>query len=186
MGEILSQKTEKAVLDKGFTFRLGNASGESLEDRLDEDSREFANNVIENLRSDTSQSGYDYTKIHYALAEAVKNAQKHGNSLDPSKTVSVKYSIFEDKVELTVTDQAEKPCDFDLNKLIKKGLDAKAAGDEEFRKMMIGMYRKRMSKEKNSPGGNGLFYIGFHMDDARYEHKKGVGNIITMEKYRKI
>lgn len=48
--------------------------------------------------------------LHLALEEALFNAARHGNKLDPSKNVTVDFTITSDKIDLTVTDQGEGFC----------------------------------------------------------------------------
>ncbi len=47
----------------------------------------------------------DIFKIHRALAEAVMNAIKHGNQLDPDKQVSVECAVGTDLFQVHITDQ---------------------------------------------------------------------------------
>ena len=43
--------------------------------------------------------------IRLALEEALSNAIKHGNRLDPNKTVTVKFSVTPDELRIVITDQ---------------------------------------------------------------------------------
>ena len=57
-----------------------------------------------------NRCGYDETSafaIRLALEEALYNAIKHGNRMDPSKTVAVEYDITPSRVVITITDQGE-------------------------------------------------------------------------------
>jgi serine/threonine-protein kinase RsbW len=52
----------------------------------------------------------DFTKddvfaIHLALEEALTNAVKHGNKMDPAKKVKLQYKITSDKVEISIKDE---------------------------------------------------------------------------------
>ncbi len=47
----------------------------------------------------------DVFAIHLALEEALTNASKHGNGLDPAKKVIVRYSISDAGFDITVTDE---------------------------------------------------------------------------------
>lgn len=55
---------------------------------------------------------YHYTEndifaVHLAVEEGFSNAVRHGNKMDPSKTVKVEYSVTPDRVEVSITDQGE-------------------------------------------------------------------------------
>lgn len=52
--------------------------------------------------------------IRLALDEAVSNAIRHGNAGDPSKTVTVKYSVEPKRVTITVCDQGGGFCPDEL------------------------------------------------------------------------
>ena len=47
----------------------------------------------------------DTFAVHLALDEAFVNAVEHGNKMDPTKKVKVKYCVDSDKVEISVTDE---------------------------------------------------------------------------------
>ncbi|MHC4130936.1 MAG: ATP-binding protein [Planctomycetota bacterium] len=49
----------------------------------------------------------DIFAVHLALEEAITNAVKHGNKMDPDKKVKIKYKITSDKVEISITDQGD-------------------------------------------------------------------------------
>jgi serine/threonine-protein kinase RsbW len=48
---------------------------------------------------------HDIFAIRLALEEALVNAIKHGNQMDPSKTVRVVYHIHADQFEVRITDE---------------------------------------------------------------------------------
>jgi len=49
----------------------------------------------------------DVFAVHLALEEAFLNAVKHGNKMDPEKTVTVAYLIDHEKVDIRLTDEGE-------------------------------------------------------------------------------
>ncbi|MHC4293085.1 MAG: ATP-binding protein [Planctomycetota bacterium] len=49
----------------------------------------------------------DVFSVHLALEEAITNAVKHGNKMDPDKKVKIQYKITSDKVEISITDQGD-------------------------------------------------------------------------------
>src|SRR4051794_9671521 len=62
--------------------------------------------------------GLHYTEheifaIKMAVEEALVNAIKHGNQMDPEKTVTVSYNVREDRFDISITDQGPgfDPCD---------------------------------------------------------------------------
>ena len=57
-------------------------------------------------------------ELYLVIDEALTNAMEHGNCLDPQKTVTVKTSVTEDSLELTISDQGQgfKPDEQSYNK----------------------------------------------------------------------
>jgi anti-sigma regulatory factor (Ser/Thr protein kinase) len=54
-------------------------------------------------------------EIRLGLQEALVNAAKHGNKLDPSKSVVVQFSVSKDEYCWVITDEGkgfEHPCDY--------------------------------------------------------------------------
>ncbi len=47
----------------------------------------------------------DIFAVHLALDEAFVNAIKHGNGRDPTKKVTIEYSVSSDRVEISITDE---------------------------------------------------------------------------------
>ena len=56
---------------------------------------------------DNSFNKDDIFAIHLTLEEAISNAIKHGNKMDPDKKVTVNYSIDSDKIEISITDEGD-------------------------------------------------------------------------------
>ncbi len=81
--------------------------------------------------------------IKLALEEALINAIKHGNKLDPKKTVSVDAVVTDKRAEFSIKDQGE-------------GFVRKKVPDPT----------KRSNREKSS--GRGLLLIEAYMDEVSY------------------
>ncbi len=48
--------------------------------------------------------------VKLALEEAITNAFRHGNKCDPSKCITVRYSITPQRIELEIVDEGEGFC----------------------------------------------------------------------------
>lgn len=118
------------------------------------------NGVCRNILSELKESQYnpeDIFAIRLALEESFINALKHGNNMDPSKEIKINYSIGNDKVEITMTDQGD-------------GFDPDSVPDP----------RRKENLYKAS--GRGLFLIMAYMDEVKFNKK---GNSLYMVKYKK-
>jgi serine/threonine-protein kinase RsbW len=62
---------------------------------------------IEAALSTTSFSEHDRFAVKMAFEEAIVNAIKHGNQMDPEKSVVVEYQILPDLFLAKITDQGE-------------------------------------------------------------------------------
>ena len=98
----------------------------------------------------------DIFAVHLTLEEAFQNAVKHGNKLDPSKTVRVDYTLSPDKIEISITDQGP-------------GFKPEAIDDPRFGENLF------------KPGGRGLLLMNSYMDKVQYNEK---GNSVYMVRYR--
>ena len=60
----------------------------------------------------TDFSSEDIFAVHLALEEAFVNAIRHGSKMDPKKQVKIDYSIDDDRVEISITDEGGgfNPC----------------------------------------------------------------------------
>jgi serine/threonine-protein kinase RsbW len=82
-------------------------NSKSLKFTIDSDFKQ-THTVLEQVLSDCKHHGYDTNSvfaIKLALDEALINAIKHGNKLDPAKKVQIEAKIDPNKVEITVEDQ---------------------------------------------------------------------------------
>jgi len=93
--------------------------------------------------------------VRLALEEAIINAIKHGNELDPTKKVRLDFLVEDDKVALTVTDEGKG---FNPDQVPDPWSDEGLAAES----------------------GRGLALMRAYMDDVRYNEK---GNVVTMTKY---
>ncbi len=98
----------------------------------------------------------DIFAIHLALEEALINAIKHGNKMDPAKEVKIDYSVSPDKVEISMTDQGE-------------GFDPETVPDP----------RHGANLYKNE--GRGLLLMQSYMDVVEYSKR---GNSVRMVRYK--
>ena len=98
----------------------------------------------------------DIFAVHLTLEEAFQNAVKHGNKSDPSKTVRVDYTLSQDKIEISITDQGP-------------GFKPEAIDDPRFGENLF------------KPGGRGLLLMNSYMDKVQYNEK---GNSVYMVRYR--
>ncbi len=92
--------------------------------------------------------------VRLALEEALSNAIKHGNSLDPDKTVTVRFSVEPKKVQLVISDQGQ-------------GFDPAAVPDPT------------TNDHLEKPSGRGIALIRAYMDEVAYNSR---GNEIRMVK----
>lgn len=100
----------------------------------------------------------DQFSVELALEEALVNAIKHGNQLDPAKRVFVRYEILPDPDRFEIRIEDEGP-----------GFDPADVPDPT------------AIENLERPCGRGLFLIRNFMNDVRYH---GRGNVLTMTKLR--
>jgi len=92
--------------------------------------------------------------IRLSLDEAVTNAIRHGNGDDPNKNVTIEYSVDDQAVRVTVTDEGEGFCPDDLPD----------PTDEE---------------HLSTPHGRGVMLMSVYMTEVHYND---CGNSISMVK----
>lgn len=115
--------------------------------------------VCQRLLAEAASQGYgcdDLFGIHLAMEEALMNAAKHGNHLDPDKQVVVEYQITPEKFDISVADQGN-------------GFDPEALPDP------------RQHENLYKYGGRGVLLMRSYMDVVEYSPK---GNQVHMVKCR--
>ena len=100
--------------------------------------------------------GTDVFSVHLAMEEAFANAMKHGNKMDPEKTIEIEYRINHRKLEITLTDMGE-------------GFDPNSVPDP------------RLGNNVYKAYGRGILLMRSYMDKVEYNRK---GNSVHMIKYR--
>lgn len=111
--------------------------------------------VLSRLR-DNSYDNDDIFAIHLTLEEAITNAVKHGNKLDPAKKVTINYSIDAEKIEISITDEGD-------------GFKPDSVADPRWGEGLL------------KPGGRGLLLINSYMDVVKYNER---GNSVFMVRYK--
>jgi serine/threonine-protein kinase RsbW len=111
---------------------------------------------IEEALQATAYTEHDIFAIRLALEEALVNAIKHGNQLDPEKNVRVSYQVTADKFFVQITDEGP-------------GFDPNDVPDPTLPENL----------EKGC--GRGVFLIREFMTDVTYH---GRGNVVSMSKLR--
>ncbi|MFA6133214.1 MAG: ATP-binding protein [Phycisphaerae bacterium] len=109
--------------------------------------------------SEVSRCGYSEVcafAIRLALEEALNNAIKHGNGLDPRKTVHVEYDINEEQAVFVITDEG---CGFNPHAV------PDPTADENLEK----------------PSGRGIMLMRAYMDVVQFND---CGNQVRMVKKR--
>lgn len=112
-----------------------------------------------------SRMGYTYEEIEdikIALSEAVTNAVQHAYSTDEGGEVIIAFGIYEDKLEMAVSDSGKS---FDFIQT----------------KNELGPYTESSTVEQLSEGGLGLYLIETLMDEVRVLNHSGV--TVFMVKY---
>jgi serine/threonine-protein kinase RsbW len=112
--------------------------------------------VIEEALQASTYSEHDIFSIKLALEEALVNAIKHGNQMDPDKQVTVSYSVTIDKFDIRITDEGN-------------GFNPEDVPDPT------------APENLERPCGRGLLLIRGFMTEVTYH---GRGNSVTMTKVR--
>lgn len=100
----------------------------------------------------------DIFDVHMALEEALVNAIKHGNKLDPNKRVRVTCQVSHERVRLQIEDQGE-------------GFDPEEVPDPT------------AEENLDKPSGRGIMLMRSFMSSVAYSER---GNCVTMTKTRTI
>ena len=104
--------------------------------------------------------GLDDDSRHWvgiAIREAMANAIKHGNRLDPDKQVEVELAIADCQAIIRVVDQGE-------------GFDPREVGDPLAPENLL------------KPNGRGIFYMKSFMDEIEYKSRPDGGTVVTLRK----
>ena len=115
--------------------------------------------VQDDIEAALHAAGYGDQDVFYiklAMEEALVNAIKHGNQLDPAKTVRVWYAVAPHRFDCTITDEGP-------------GFDPGEVPDPT------------LPENLDRPCGRGLFLIRRFMTTVDYH---GRGNVVTMSKVR--
>ena len=115
--------------------------------------------VQEQIVGSIEQRGYaprDVFGVRLALEEALVNAIKHGNRMDPDKVVRVVWEVSDEHIQVVIEDQGEG---FDVN-------DVPDPTDDE---------------NLDKPGGRGIMLMRSFMSEVSYNDS---GNKLTMIKRR--
>ncbi len=103
-----------------------------------------------------SYQRHDIFGVELALEEALANALRHGNGLDPSKKVRVDCCVGSDQVWIEIEDEGEGFCFNDVQD-------------------------PTLPENIGRPGGRGLLFIRTYMNAVTFND---VGNRVTMQKHR--
>lgn len=115
--------------------------------------------VQEQIVGSIEQRGYaprDVFGVRLALEEALVNAIKHGNRMDPDKVVRIRWEVDEAHIKVVIEDQGEG---FDVS-------DVPDPTDDE---------------NLDKPGGRGIMLMRSFMSEVSYNDS---GNRLTLVKRR--
>ena len=115
--------------------------------------RQVEQHLLTQLRAHNYPEDFLFA-IRLALEEALSNAIKHGNGLDPAKVVTVRFAISTQEVQLIVTDQG-------------RGFDPNAVPDPT------------TNEHLEDPNGRGIMLMRAYMDEVSYNSE---GNEVRMLK----
>jgi len=110
--------------------------------------------LIDLLESSEFQSD-NYFAVQLAIEEAIVNAVKHGNHSNPSKKVTLSYSVSKEKLDIVISDEGE-------------GFNPSAVPDP------------REDSNLCKTSGRGVFLMKSYMDFVEYNEQ---GNSVHMIKY---
>jgi len=117
--------------------------------------REVQERIIGLLEA-RSYSDHDLFGVRLALEEALVNAIKHGNGMDPAKQVHVDCSFADDRVTIVIEDEGT-------------GFDVAAVPDPT------------TDENLDKPGGRGIMLMRSFMNRIEYND---AGNRLVLEKVR--
>ena len=111
---------------------------------------------IEEALTASTYTEHDIFAIRLALEEALVNAIKHGNQMDPEKRVFISYNVTAERFDIRITDEGE-------------GFNPEDVPDPT---LEINIERAC---------GRGLLLMRGFMTDVQYH---GKGNVVSMSKVR--
>lgn len=120
---------------------------------------ELVQSVLDDL---TELVDYDEETVHWmgmALREALNNAIKHGNKLDPEKQVRVTFDLLPETLEIKVLDEGD-------------GFDVASLPDPTEPANLL------------KPSGRGIFYMRKFMDRLEFKTGKNKGTEVHLVKKR--
>lgn len=112
--------------------------------------------MIEEALQASAYTEHDIFSIKLALEEALVNAIKHGNQMDPDKRVFVVYHITPERFDVRITDEGD-------------GFNPEDVPDPTDERFI------------DRPCGRGLLLMRGFMTEVQYH---GRGNVVTMAKVR--
>ena len=98
--------------------------------------------------------------VDMAVREAVANAVKHGNKLDESKNIEVKFSETDEAIEITVRDHGV-------------GFDVEGVPDPTDPEHLL------------KTNGRGILFMRSFMDEVEWSEAPGGGLLVKMSKLKK-
>jgi serine/threonine-protein kinase RsbW len=113
---------------------------------------------IENALQASAYTEHDIFAIKLALEEALVNAIKHGNQMDPDKQVFIVYKITPERFDIRITDQGI-------------GFNPEDVPDPT------------AIENIERPCGRGLLLMRGFMTEVEYH---GKGNVVSMSKVREV
>ena len=113
---------------------------------------------IEEALTASAYTEHDIFAIKLALEEALVNAIKHGNQMDPNKVVHVVYTVTVERFDIRITDEGE-------------GFNPEDVPDPTDERFI------------DRPCGRGLLLMRGFMTEVQYH---GRGNVVTMAKVREV
>ena len=116
--------------------------------------------VADTLLEELQAKGYSEAvvfAVRLAIEEALNNAIRHGNAMDPGKTAELVYEITDEQVDISITDEGPG---FDFQEVPDPTLD----------------------ENLDKPTGRGLMLIRAYMDIVEFNEN---GNELHMVKFNK-
>jgi serine/threonine-protein kinase RsbW len=144
-----TDKESTSMADEGSVINIDFRSSFELVD--------LVQTVFETL---ADQVGFDSDSAHWmsvAIRESVTNAVRHGNKMDPSKRVTVRFEIDGPEFRIYVEDQGE-------------GFDVAALPDPLAEENLL------------RANGRGIFFMKSFMDDVVYNFPSDRGTQVKMVK----